>query len=245
MIKKTVIIIGVSSDIGKKTAKVFAQNGYDIIGTYNHGKIDDVKISCESLNANFKAIKLDTTKFEDVEEAFKKISSLSEYLDCLVYLPGLSEKENLLCDYTKEQIEKIIDVNLKGAIFCNREAMKYMIKQKRGSIINMSSIYGVYGGACETAYSAAKAGIIGLTKALAQECGQFGVRVNAVAPGCIETKMTSCYSKEEKQEIAHNTPLGRLGQPEDVANAIYFLASDNASFITGEALNINGGATRF
>lgn len=245
MIKKSVFIIGISSDIGKATAKVFAQNGYDIIGTYNNSKIDEIKKICECLGVKFDAIKLDVTNFEDIKNAFEKAERQSDFLDCMVYLPGISEKESLLCDYTKEQIERILDVNLKGAIYCNREAMKLFIKQKHGVIVNMSSIYGVYGGACESAYSAAKAGIIGLTKALAEECGPYGVRVNAVAPGCIETKMTSCFSAEEKSEINANTPLKRLGQPEDVANVIYFLASDHSSFITGEVLNVNGGAVRF
>ena len=142
-------------------------------------------------------------------------------------------------------IDKIIDINLKGTIYCNQILSKYFIKQKHGNIINISSIYGLYGGACESTYSAAKAGIIGLTKALALELAPLNIRVNAIAPGFIETNMTSCFDKQEKENIKKNTPLRRLGKPCDVANAALFLASDRAEFITGEVLSISGGALRF
>ena len=128
---------------------------------------------------------------------------------------------------------------------CNKEAMKYLIKQKHGSIVNISSIYGIYGGACESTYSASKAGIIGLTKALAQECGPFGVRVNAIAPGYIQTRMTKVFNDEEKENIKNATPLCRLGNVTDVANATFFLANDDSSFITGQVLEVSGGATIF
>ncbi len=245
MIKKTVLIIGASSDIGKASAKLFAKNGYNIIGTYNNTNIDNVINDCKALGASFLSLKLDVDDYENITNVFEIVRLNAEYLDCVIYLPGKSEQENLLCDYNVEQINKIIDINLKGAVLCNKEAMKLLIKQKHGSIINLSSIYGVYGGACETAYSAAKAGVIGLTKALAQECAPYNVRVNAVAPGFIETNMTRHFNAEEKEIIKQNTPLKRLGQPDDVANAIYFLASDNSSFITGEVLNVNGGAIKF
>ena len=126
----------------------------------------------------------------------------------------------------------------------NKEVLKHFISQKHGNIVNVSSIYGISGGSLESVYSACKAGIIGLTKSLAVECAPF-VRVNAVAPGCIETKMTSNLSKIDKQCVVDATPLERLGTPQDVANSIYFLASDESSFITGEVLSVTGGAYRF
>lgn len=149
----------------------------------------------------------------------------------------LSEKET-------ELIDDIISTNLRGTTLFNREILKYFLSQKHGSIVNISSIYGVSGGSLEAVYSACKAGINGLTKSLSVEASPF-VRVNAIAPGCIETKMTSNLSKVDKECVVDATPLNRLGKPEDVANAAYFLASDESLFITGEILEVTGGVVRF
>lgn len=245
MLRKSVLITGASGDIGYAIGQKFAQNGYNVIGTYNKGNVDKLKEYCKIQNVDFLPLKLELCDIDNIHNCFNEAIKNSDYLDTIVCNAGISEEECLLTDMNIDQIQKLIDVNLKGTILCNQEASKHFIKLKHGSIINISSIYGVYGGACETVYSATKSGIIGLTKALALECAPYGIRVNGVAPGFIETNMTSHFNKIEKENIIQNTPLKRLGQPEDVANAVYFLASDNSSFITGEIINVNGGAIRF
>ena len=245
MIKKSVFITGGSGDIGFAIAKEFADNGYNIIATYNNNNCDRIIDYCNKNNIEIKTFKMDLENYQEIESCIKSAFDESEYLDCAICNAGISKAEILLCDESKENIDKIIDVNLKGTIYCNKLLSKYFIKQKHGNIINISSIYGLYGGACESTYSATKAGIIGLTKALAIELAPLNIRVNAIAPGFIETNMTSCFNKQEKENIKDNTPIHRLGTPFDVANAALFLASDKASFITGEVLTISGGALRF
>ena len=245
MIRKGVIIIGASSLIGQKTAEIFAKNGYNIFATCYKNKIDNLKELEQKYNIKVIISKLDINRPTDIEKTFNEAFSKLPYIDSIICNAGINSSEKLLIDAKIEEIEKIINTNLTGTILCNREALKHFIQQKHGSIVNVSSIYGLYGGNCETVYAATKAGIIGLTKSLAQECGQFKIRVNAVAPGFIETKMTECFNDEEKKMIANSIPLQRLGTPEDVAKAIYFLSNDESSYITGEILEITGGASTF
>ena len=152
--------------------------------------------------------------------------------------------EKMLIDTTLDEILQVVNVNLISAVVCNKLAAKYFLDKKSGCIINIASIYGIYGGSCEAVYSATKAGMIGLTKSLADELGPY-VRVNAIAPGYIQTAMTEGYSKQEQEEIKNRTPLCRLGQPENVADAALFLSSDEANFITGQVLEVSGGAIKF
>lgn len=244
--KKSVLITGVSGGIGKAVAKKFAENGYDIIATYNSNGIEEnLQQFCADKGVNLMPIKMDISSYEEVDKAFDKAFKENSYVDAVVCNAGVCLSEKLLCDCSSEEIDKLVDVNLKGTIYCNSQAMKHFMKIRRGSIVNISSIYGMHGGACEAVYSACKGGINALTKALADECASFGVRVNAVAPGFIQTNMTSCFSEEEKRAIAESTPLKRLGNAEDVANAVYFLASDDASFITGEIITVSGGAETY
>ena len=244
MIRKSVFITGVSGDIGFAIAKEFADNGYNIIATYNNNSCDKIAEYCTKKNIEIKTFKMNLENYQEIENCIKQAFSESDYLDCAVCNAGISKPEILLCNESKENIDKIIDINLKGTIYCNQILSKYFIKQKHGNIINISSIYGLYGGACESTYSAAKAGIIGLTKALALELAPLNIRVNAIAPGFIETNMTSCFDEKEKESIKEKTPLRRLGRPCDVANAALFLASDKAEFITGEVFDVSGGALR-
>lgn len=244
MLRKSVFIIGASSGIGESCAKYFAQKGYSIIATYNNSNLDKLQEFCNNISIPLLKIKMNIQNLNEIEEGFK-IAFSNNYIESVVCNAGICLPEMLLCDTPIDKINELIDTNFRGTILCNRQAMKCLMKQKFGSIINVSSIYGEFGGSCEAVYSATKAGIIGLTKALALECSSFNVRVNAVAPGFIKTPMTKEFNDEEKANIIRNTPLARLGEGEDVAKAIYFLSSDESSFITGEILNVTGGAIQF
>lgn len=246
MIRKGVLIIGANKGIGLAIARKFALMNYDIFGTYNsssHEELNKIQANCPDIKV--KSIKLDISSPSQIKDVVIEVFSSHPYIDAVVFNSGISLGEKMICDFSDEDIEKILNINLKGCILVNREVSKYLISQKHGSIVNISSIYGIYGGSCESIYSASKSGIIGLTKALSNELAQFNVRVNAVAPGFIQTDMTSKYTTEEKESIIASTPLHKLGRPDDVANAVYFLASGDASFITGQILEVSGGATTF
>lgn len=244
MIRKTVIITGGFGDIGKATAEKFAKNGYNIALTYLNTFDAEFVTNLKKYNVEVFAMHCDQSSESEiinfVNSAFKDF----EYIDTLVTCAGKAEETTMLTDKTTENIDNIININLRGTILFNKEVLKHFISQKHGNIVNISSIYGNSGGSLESVYSACKAGVIGLTKSLAVEYAPF-VRVNAVAPGCIETKMTANLSKVDKECVVDSTPLERLGTPEDVANAIYFLASEESSYITGEVLQISGGVVRY
>lgn len=244
MIRKTAIITGAFGDIGKATARKFAQNNYNVALTYLNSFSAEFIEELKSYGIEVLALPCNQTNENDiinfVNSAFKEF----EYIDSFVACAGKSEAVQYLSEKPTSLIDEIISSNLRGTILFNREILKHFQAQKHGTIVNVSSIYGISGGSLESVYSSCKAGIIGLTKSLAVECSPF-VRVNAVAPGCIETKMTSNLSKIDKECVVDSTPLDRLGLPEDVANAIYFLASDESSFITGEVIEVTGGVSRF
>ena len=243
--QKSVLITGVSGGIGEAIAREFAKNGYDVVGTYNNNQVSrGLKEYCAEHGVKLYELKLDITNSEEVKQVFDVAFKLTKNLSCVVCNSGISLGEKMLCDNSDEEIDKLVQTNLVGTIYCNREASRHFISQKRGSIVNISSVYGQYGGSCESVYSATKAGIIGLTQGLAVELGGAGIRVNAVAPGCIDTKMTAGYSGEELQQVKAQTPLNRIGAPEDVAKAVYFLGGED-SFMTGETLTVSGGVLRF
>lgn len=243
MLRKTVIITGAAGGIGFATAKKFASAGYNLALTYNKNKIDTKVFS--NLDVDVKTYKLDISNAKQVAKVFDTIFKDFEYVDCLVANAGIAEPETLLIEKSDEEIKNILDTNLFGTIITNRECMKYFIKNKHGNIINISSIQGQIGHSCSTIYSSSKAGIIALTQALSKEVGVFGIRVNSIAPGFIETAMTACFDKKEKNECKKQIPLNRLGQPDDIASTALFLASDNASYITGQVIGVNGGAVLF
>ena len=244
MIRKTVIISGGFGDIGKATALKFAENGYNIALTYLNTFDAEFVSKLKSFGVEVLAMHCDQTSESEIMNFVNSTFKEFEYVDSFVACAGLAEPVNMLIDKETETIDKIINVNLRGTILFNKEVLKHFFDQKRGTIVNVSSIYGVSGGSLESVYSACKAGIIGLTKSLAVECAPF-VRINAIAPGCIDTKMINNLSKQDKAWVEDNTPLERLGTPEDIANAIYFLSSDQSSFITGEVLSVTGGVVRF
>ncbi len=243
--KKVVLIVGGTGGIGRGIVQKFAQNGYDVVATYNSSPTKNIEKICKDCGSNLLTIKMDISDFRSVEQGFDLAFSAMGRIDAVVCNSGISLGEKLLCDFFPQEIDKIVDVNLKGAIYCNREAQKHFINQKYGAIVNVTSIYGLYGGSCESAYSASKGGIVALTKAMAEESGAFGVRVNAVAPGYIKTPMTEGYTDEENRQCIERTPLKRLGTPQDVANAVFFLAGNESSFITGEILTVSGGVLKF
>lgn len=244
MIRKTVIITGGMGDIGKATARVFAKNSYNIALTYLNSFDNDFLQELKQFGVDVLAIRCDQTNESDVSNFVNTVIKEFQTIDTLVACAGKAEEPELLTQKPSELIDEIIDVNLKGTILFNREVLKFFLKNKRGNIVNVSSIYGKSGGSLESVYSACKAGIIGLTKSLAVECSPF-VRVNAVAPGCINTKMIKNLSRSDIDCVISSTPLERLGTPEDVASSIYFLSSDESSFITGEILSVTGGVERF
>ncbi len=229
---RNVLITGASRGIGAETARYFAKKGDRVFINYNKSE-KGAKALAEEIDGI--AVKADVSNSQEVKKMFEEIGNI----DVLINNAGVAGFY-MLDAMSDEEWNKILSVNLSGAFYCIREVLPYMISQKRGSIINVSSIWGETGGACEVAYSASKAGLIGLTKALAKEVGPSGIRVNCVAPGTINTDMNKNLDKDAIKEICEETPLGRLGTAEDVAKAIYFLA-DEESFITGQVLGVNGG----
>ena len=236
---KTVLITGASRGIGSAVACAFAEKGYSIIINYNHSK-NEAKALASELSDKFKVgcktVKADVSSPDEVRAMFSETG----YVDVLINNAGISN-QRLFTDITDEEWKRTIGVNLDGVFYCCREALPHMILQKSGVIINISSMWGEVGASCEVHYSASKAGVIGLTKALAKEVAPSGIRVNCIAPGVIMTDMMSDFDKETLDELVKETPLGRLGTPQDIASAALFLASDSASFITGQTLGVNGG----
>jgi 3-oxoacyl-[acyl-carrier protein] reductase len=234
---KTVLITGGSRGIGRACAELFAANGYNVAFTYKNSE-NDAKNLAESINAL--AIRADSEVESDVIGAVK--ATLSEYgkIDCLINNAGISSF-SLFTDLTLDEWQKTINVNLTGAFLYSRETVRSMISRKKGKIINITSMWGLVGSSCEVHYSASKAGLIGLTKALAKELGPSGITVNAIAPGVIDTDMNRSLSDEDIKALEGETPLMRIGRAEEVARCALYLAGDAADFITGEVINLSGG----
>ena len=238
--KKTVIITGASGDIGKAIAEKFALLGYNLALCSNLNNVeydDDLK---EKYKLDIKNYKMDISDYGQVREVFNKIFSDFDSVDVLVANAGISEKRKLIIDVTDEEIDNLVDVNLKGSIACCREFVKHAM-DRGGKIVLIGSFVANYGCACESVYSASKAGLVGFCKALANELGNFNFNVNIVNPGFIDTKMNNNLSSAEKEDIEDMTPLMRLGQARDVAEAVAFLSEDSGNFITGQLLNVDGG----
>jgi 3-oxoacyl-[acyl-carrier protein] reductase len=239
---KTAVVTGASRGIGKAIALKLAEKGVNLILNYN-SSIDAVKeviSEIEAAGAKAVAVQGDVSKFEEAEKIIKAAVENFGSLDILVNNAGIT-KDGLLLRMKEEDFDRVISVNLKGTFNCTKHASAVMLKQKSGKIINISSVVGVTGNAGQANYAAAKAGIIGFTKSAAKEFGTRGITVNAVAPGFIQTDMTDVLSDKVKEGIINNIPLKALGKPEDIANAVCFLASDEASYITGQVLNVDGG----
>ena len=238
---KSVLITGGSRGIGAATAVYFARKGYKVAITYNKS-LYAAKAMKETMALNgceFIAIPCDVKNPTQVESAVKQTVSAFGSLDVMVNNAGIA-LQKLITDTTDDDWQNILSTNLSGVFYGCRSAAKVMVNQKSGSIVNISSIWGVSGASMEVAYSATKSGIIGLTKALAKELGPSGIRVNCIAPGVIDTEMNSNLDIADFAALADDTPLGRIGAAEEVASAIFYLA-DDASFVTGQVLNTDGG----
>ena len=244
MIRKTAIITGGFGDIGKAIVRKFASSGYNValtsFNSFDHEFIKELK----SFGIEVFAMHCDQTKENDIVNFVNSVFKEFEYVDACVCCAGKAEPEGMLSSKDASVIEDIIRANLYGTVLFNKTVLKHFENQKHGNIVNISSIYAQTGGSLESVYSACKAGIEALTKSLAVEVAPL-CRINCVAPGYIKTKMTAEYSPETVEYVKNQTPLARLGKPEDVAGAVYFLASDEASFITGEIITVSGGALRY
>lgn len=239
--KKTALVTGGAKGIGAEICRVLAKDGFAIALNYNSSS-DSALLLQEELSkiTEVQIFKADVSDSEQVKNMFSDIKTVFGGVDALVNNAGIAQQA-LFTDITDDMWQKMLGVNLTGVFNCCREALKYMINKKSGSIVNIASMWGETGGSLEVHYSAAKAGVIGLTKALAKEVGLSGITVNAVSPGVIMTDMTSQFSKEDLEALKDETPLNTLGQPKNVADAVAFLVSDKASFITGQILSVNGG----
>ena len=242
MEEKVVLVTGGSRGIGKEVALKFAKEGYNVVTNYVSDKTDKEGLKKEFENNNVKALvlKADVSKTEDVENLVKQAIDTFGKIDVLVNNAGIT-RDNLLMRMPEEDFDKVIETNLKGTFLVTKAVTKYMMKKRQGSIINLSSVVGVAGNAGQSNYSASKAGIIGFTKSVAKELASRNIRANAVAPGFIETDMTDVLKEDVKEHIYNQIPLKRMGTAKEVAELIYFLGSDNSSYITGQVINIDGG----
>lgn len=234
---KTVLITGGSRGIGREMVRLFSKNGYRVAFTYRSSQTEAEALMAET---GALAIRADSSSEADVISAIETTISEFGEIDCLVNNAAISSF-SLFTDLTLEDWNDIISVNLTGAFLYSKYAIPDMLKRKWGRIINITSMWGLVGSSCEVHYSAAKAGLIGMTKALAKELGPSGITVNAIAPGVINTDMNSALSDDDREALINDTPLMRIGEPSDIAEAALFLAGDKASFITGEVLNVSGG----
>lgn len=239
---KVAFITGGTRGIGRQIAITLAENGYDIAVNYrtNNNAIIILKEEVERNNVKFIAVQGDVSKYEDTENMINEIIRQYTRIDVLVNNAGVT-KDTLLMRMKKEDFEDVININLVGTFNVTKNVIPYMMKQKDGRIINISSVVGISGNAGQANYAASKAGIIGFTKSLAKEVGSRNILVNAVAPGFIETQMTDVLKEEVKEEISKTIPLKRTGKPIDVANVVKFLASEDSSYITGQVINVDGG----
>lgn len=240
--KKTAVITGGSRGIGRSIVLSFAQKGYNVVFCYekNEKAALETEKEARKLGAEVYAFKADVSKSGEAEKLFAFAEEKFSEADVLICNAGIG-RQKLFTDITDDDFDRMIGVNLKGVFYCCRRALPYMIRNKWGRIINITSMWGETGGSCEVDYSAAKAGVIGLTKALAKEVGPSGITVNAVSPGVIETDMNRAFTQDDMAALADETPLCRIGKPEEVAAAVAFLAEEQAGFITGQVLGVNGG----
>ena len=239
---KVAIVTGGTRGIGRAIALKLADQGANIVINYRNSdkEAEELKAILEEKGVKVLTVKCDISNFQDSKNLMDKCKEVFGKIDILVNNAGIT-KDTLIMRMKEEDFDSVIDVNLKGTFNCAKHASAIMLKQRFGKILNMTSVVGIAGNAGQVNYAASKAGVIGLTKSLAKELGSRGITVNAVAPGFINTDMTASLSEKVKEEASKNIPLKRLGDPEDVANLVGFLASDAANYITGQVINVDGG----
>ncbi len=240
--RKNVLITGASGGIGSATARLFAKNGYNVGIVYhkNLQSAENLKNEILAQEVDCEVFRCDISSREEVESLFVEFSEKLGDVDVLVNNAGVSQQK-LFLDITLWEWNRIFDINVTGVFNMCQCALNQMIDRKRGSIVNVSSMWGITGASCEAHYSATKAAVISLTKSLSKEYGPSNIRVNCVAPGVIDTKMNAHLDIDAMNDLKEETSLGRIGTPEEAAEAIYFLASEKASFVTGQVLTCDGG----
>ena len=242
MEKRVALVTGAGRGIGRQTAIELAKEGYYVIVNYAHS--DEAAKECMNVikeaGGEAECIKFDVSDFKEVERVSGELIKSLGSVDVLVNNAGIT-KDNLLIGMKEEEFDAVINTNLKGTFNTMRHFSKYMLKNKWGRIINIASISGVMGNAGQANYSASKAGVIGLTRSVAKELARKGITVNAVAPGYVETEMTAALSDKARDAILAQIPAGRGGNVSDIADAVVFLASDKAGYITGQVIEVNGG----
>lgn len=240
---QTVLITGASGGIGRATARLFAQNGYQVVIHYNQNQTEANFLQQELSQSGRGAIavRADVSDEAQVSAMFDAAEKAFGGVDVLVNNAGIAPSQGVFQDMAPPKWDRVFAVNVRGAYLCARRALGHMLSRREGKIINLSSMWGQAGASCEVCYSAAKAAVIGMTKALAKELGPSGITVNCVAPGVVATNMNAHLSGQDLASLAEETPLGRIGTPQEVAAAIWFLASEQGSFFTGQVLCPNGG----
>ena len=239
---KKALVTGASRGIGKAIAIELALLGADVAINYNNSaeKAEEVATEIRAMGRTAVTIQADVSKFEEAEALVNKVNEEFGQIDILVNNAGIT-KDTLLLKMKEEQFDDVISANLKSTFNCTKASIKLMMKKKYGRIINVASVVGITGNAGQANYAASKAGVIGFTKSTAIEIGSRGITVNAIAPGYIETDMTDNLNEKVKEQLLGQIPLKKLGQPKDVANLVAFLASDNAGYITGQVIKVDGG----
>ncbi|KHO61533.1 3-ketoacyl-ACP reductase [Thermoanaerobacter sp. YS13] len=239
---KVAIVTGGAGDIGREICIELAKEGASIAIHYNNSYEQAVKLR-EYIKSNFSYAEIFKADISDRQQVDNMIDSIyNEFgrIDYLVNNAGIAQIKPFI-EITEEDWDRMMNVNLKGLFNCTQSVLRYMLPQKYGSIINISSIWGISGASCEVHYSASKGGIMAFTKALAKELGPSKIRVNCIAPGVIDTRMNNILNREEKEHLIEDIPLMSIGKPQDVANAVLFLLSDKANFITGQVITVDGG----
>lgn len=242
MERKVAIVTGGSRGIGQAIAVKLSEAGYDLVLNYRSREDEAlaVKKALEAKGGVCEIVQADVSQFDDAKKLIQFAKKTFGRLDVLVNNAGIT-KDALLPMMKESDFDAVINVNLKGTFNCMKHAMRVMMKQKSGVIVNISSVIGLMGNVGQTNYAASKAGVIAMMKSLAKEGGSFGIRANAIAPGFIQSRMTDSLPEEIKEEMLKAIPLKAFGQPEDVANLVKFLASDDARYITGQVINVDGG----